>query len=61
MAAYSLDELMKRWTADKLTTEQAIGQLLQQVQLLSDRVGELERRLEAARPRQPGGKRHGET
>jgi hypothetical protein len=47
---------MKRWTADKLTTEQAIGQLIQQLQQLSDRVGEVERRLEAARPRGEGSK-----
>lgn len=54
MAAYELDELIKRWAADKLTTEQAIGQILQQLQALSIRVGELERRLETTRPGKTG-------
>jgi hypothetical protein len=46
MGTYSLDEIMKRWRKGELTSEQAIGQILQLVQNLSRRVGSLERRLE---------------
>ncbi|MCI0576520.1 MAG: hypothetical protein L0332_00110 [Chloroflexi bacterium] len=49
MSAYDLEQLIHLWTTEKLTAEQTIGQLLLQLQLLSGRVGELERRLEELR------------
>lgn len=57
MSAYDLNQLLRLWTADKLTAEQAIGQIIQQVQALSERVNELERRMEhggGARPSAQG-------
>ena len=32
MSAYDLNQLLRLWTADKLTAEQAVGQIIQQVQ-----------------------------
>lgn len=46
MSSYDLDRVIKLWERDQLTNEQAIGQLLLQVQALGQRVGELEKRLE---------------
>jgi hypothetical protein len=42
MAAYSLDTLLKRWSLNQLTPEQAIGQILQLIQQLEARVKRLE-------------------
>lgn len=49
MGTYSLDEITKRWRKGELTAEQAIGQILQMIQNLSQRVSHLEHRLEAQR------------
>ena len=46
MAAYSLDALLKRWSLNQLTSEQAIGQILQILAELEQRV----KRLEQAAP-----------
>ena len=46
MGSYSMDEIMKRWQMGTITTEQAVGQILQLLQKLSQRVGNLEKRLE---------------
>lgn len=54
MGTYSLDEVMKRWRKGELTAEQAIGQILQMIQSLSQRVGKLEHRLEAQRKQSVG-------
>jgi hypothetical protein len=43
MGNYSLDELVTRWEREKLTTEQAIGQLLLILRSLTERVRDLER------------------
>ena len=51
MGTYSLDEIIKRWRRGELTAEQAIGQILQMIQSLSQRVGNLENRLETQRNR----------
>ena len=51
MGTYSLDEIIKRWRRGELTAEQAIGQILQMIQGLSQRVGNLENRLETQRNR----------
>jgi hypothetical protein len=42
MGHYNLDELITRWEQEKLTTEQAIGQMLLMLRLLTERVRELE-------------------
>ena len=47
MGTYSLDEIMKRWRKGELTAEQAVGQILQILQNVSQRLGSLERRFEA--------------
>jgi hypothetical protein len=44
MGTYSLDEMIQRWYAEDLTAEQVIGQMLQVLQELSQRVNELENR-----------------
>jgi hypothetical protein len=49
---YTLDEIIKRWGKGKLTTEQAIGQILLLLQSLSQRVGQLERQAEIRRQEQ---------
>ncbi|MCP4427000.1 MAG: hypothetical protein GY803_21120 [Chloroflexi bacterium] len=49
MGTYSLDEIMKRWQMGKITAEQAIGQILQLIQNLSQRVGQLEKRADRQR------------
>jgi hypothetical protein len=43
MGNYNLDELITLWEREKLTTEQAVGQILLMLRELSDRIGELER------------------
>jgi hypothetical protein len=52
MSAYDLNRLIQLWTADNLSTEQAVGQILLQIQALSERVNELERKME--RGQKPG-------
>jgi len=49
MSSYTLNELIKKWTKEELTTEQAVGQVLLQVQTLSTRIGTLEKRSEQNR------------
>ena len=45
MGTYSLDEMIQRWFAEDLTAEQVIGQILQVLQELSQRVNDLENRI----------------
>ena len=45
MSAYSLEEITKRWKKGTLTSEQAIGQLLQVVMELNGRVGTIEKKI----------------
>ncbi len=49
MSVYDLKVVVKKWEKGDLTTEQAIGQILQHLQALSGRVGALERRLNETR------------
>lgn len=42
MGMYTLEEVTKRWKRGQLTSEQAIGQLLQIVIELNQRVGKVE-------------------
>lgn len=45
MSAYELDTVLKKWERGDLSAEQAIGQVLQLLQELSARVGQLERKV----------------
>jgi len=47
MAAYSSEKLLQLWKQEMLTTEQAIGQLLQLVAALEARLQQIEHRLRA--------------
>ena len=49
MSSYNLNQIIKMWTKEELTTEQAVGQILLQMQTISTRVGTLEKRLEQNR------------
>jgi len=44
MSNYNLDELINLWEREKLTTEQAVGQMLLMLRSLSEQIRELERR-----------------
>lgn len=50
MSAYELDTILKKWERGELTAEQAIGQVLQLLQVLAERVGQLERKIVGERP-----------
>lgn len=43
MSQYTMEDLVKLWATEQLTTEQAIGQLLLQVKSILKRLAELER------------------
>lgn len=45
MSAYPLETLLRQWARGNLTTEQAIGQILQIITKLQDRIQEVENRL----------------
>ena len=49
MSTYDLDEMVKRWGQDRLTADQAIGQILQHLQGVAQRLGDLERVMEEQR------------
>ena len=44
MGTYGLEGVMIRWKAGKLSNEQAIGQILQLLEIIEQRLNELERR-----------------
>lgn len=44
MGSYNLDELITLWERDKLTTEQAVGQILLMLRSLSQQIRDMERR-----------------
>ncbi len=48
MAAHSLDNLLQRWGLDQLTTEQAIGQILQILRDFEPRILRLEQTVTAS-------------
>lgn len=52
MGSYTLDEVIKRWDRGRLTTDQAVGQILLILQILSQRVGKLEQQAEFLRQEQ---------
>ena len=45
MSAYPLETLLRQWARGDLSTEQAIGQILQIISKLQDRVQEVENKL----------------
>ena len=49
MSAYELDEVIRRWDVGKLTTEQAIGQILLLIRERDERLQELEGRVASLR------------
>jgi hypothetical protein len=49
MSSYNLNQIIKMWTKEELTTEQAVGQILLQMQSLSTRIGTLEKQFEQNR------------
>jgi len=49
---YGLDGVLRLWEVGKLTTEQAIGQILLLIRQLDERVQELETLVDALRARQ---------
>jgi hypothetical protein len=49
MSAYKLADVIQMWAVGKLTTEQAIGQILQLIQERDKRLQELEDRVAALR------------
>ena len=53
MAMYELSQLTKLWAQEKITPEQAVGQLLLHINELAERVGRLERVQQNHRLRQP--------
>lgn len=46
MGTYGLTDVIQAWDQERLTTEQAVGQILLLLQELEERLGNLERRLE---------------
>ena len=56
MGTYGLRSVIQMWELEKLTTEQAVGQILQLIAEMEKRVGDLERRyrrLNRLRPSSP--------
>jgi hypothetical protein len=45
MSQYNLQQFIKLWAQEKLTTEQAIGQILLQIQELTERVKQVEQQV----------------
>ena len=49
MSRYDAPELIRLWALEKITAEQTIGQILQHMQELIDRVTTIEQRLRTVR------------
>jgi hypothetical protein len=47
MGMHPIDDLMRRWQREELTAEQMVGQLVQHIGVLYDRLRLLERRFTA--------------
>ncbi len=50
MGTYGLDNILTSWKHGSLTTEQAIGQILQLLKQMDERLRELEQRVSPPRP-----------
>ncbi len=55
MGTYGLEGVLRLWAAGKLSNEQAIGQMLQLLEIMEQRLNELERRQRALRAHQAPG------
>lgn len=54
MGTYGLEGVMRAWEQEKLTTEQAVGQILQLIAAIEKRLRDLERKYsQADRPAPP--------
>lgn len=49
MSKYEVNTILNMWAQDKLTVEQAVGQMLQHLQALLGRVGQVEKQVEQLR------------
>jgi hypothetical protein len=49
MSTYKLEELIQHWAAERVTVEQAIGQMLLLIQERDKRLRDLERRIRTLR------------
>jgi len=56
MATYTTAELLQRWKQQTLTQEQAIGQLLQHIDELKQRMTEFDQRLRLLEQQRPPSK-----
>ena len=54
MSQYNLQQFIKLWAQEKITTEQAIGQILLQIQELSERLRAVEQRARSGTAAAPG-------
>ena len=59
MSAYELEDVIQKWDVGKLTTEQAIGQILQLILERDKRLQELESRIALLHQAQNGGGERG--
>ena len=50
MSQYSLPQFIKLWAQEKVTTEQAIGQILLQLQELTERIKAVEQQIRPSGP-----------
>lgn len=49
MSHYELQQLIRMWEQEKLTSEQVVGQILLHLQAITVRVGQVEQQLDASR------------
>jgi len=50
MSQYNLQQFIKLWAQEKITPEQAIGQILLQIQELSERIRHVEQQIRSSGP-----------
>ncbi|MCA9995332.1 MAG: hypothetical protein KDE56_06290 [Anaerolineales bacterium] len=55
MSKYEVNTILSMWAQDKLTVEQAVGQILQHLQALLGRVGQVEKQVEQMRRQEERG------
>ena len=55
MSKYEVNTILSMWAQDKLTVEQAVGQILQHLQALLGRIGQIEKQVEQLRRQEERG------
>ena len=55
MSKYEVNTILSMWAQDKLTVEQAVGQILQHLQALLGRLGQVEKQVEQLRRQEERG------